>query len=298
MGARRAGPWWRRSAWFGARRGSGRGLALAGGAGGDPLEGAEGMARGLGLAAGESEMPHTVPPDLGVEPHGRPPDLNAAPHGRLPDLNVARGRLLQALRADGVADERVLGAIARVPRERFVAPALRPHAYANIALPIGNGQTISQPLMVALMTQALEPGGEGCVLEIGTGSGYQTAVLAECFGCVVSVERWPALAERARTLLAELGYAGVEIHEGDGTLGWPAHAPYQRILVTAGAPEVPAPLLALLAVGGRMVIPVGATDQQDLMVVERGPDGVAMRRLGACAFVPLIGAAAWPEQQE
>jgi protein-L-isoaspartate(D-aspartate) O-methyltransferase len=272
MGARRASRWWRHPTWLPTPRGGGRG-----GPSGAPM--ASDAGERVAAAA------------LGPVPWAGGADAPPA------DLNAARGQLLAALRAGGVTDERVLAAMARVPRERFVAPELRSLAYANVALPIGDGQTISQPLMVAMMTQALEPGDEGCVLEIGTGSGYQTAVLAERFGCVVSVERLPALAERARTLLRELGYTGVEVYERDGTLGWPARGPYRRMLVAAAAPVVPAPLVAQLALGGRLVIPVGAPDRQDLMVVERGPDGVVMRRLGVCVFVPLIGAAAWPERE-
>lgn len=274
MGARRAGRWWRHATWLRT-----------------PRDGRWGGLSGQAVASNPGER--TAVAEQAPVPSVSGADAPAA------DLAAARGRLLDALRAGGVTDERVLAAMARVPRERFVAPELRPHAYANVALPIGDGQTISQPLMVAMMTQALGPGDEGSVLEIGTGSGYQTAVLAECFGRVVSVERLPALAERARTLLSELGYAdaGVEMYAGDGTLGWPARGPYQRILVAAAAPEVPAPLVAQLAPGGRLVIPVGPPDRQDLMVVEREPEGVVMRRLGVCVFVPLIGAAAWPERE-
>jgi protein-L-isoaspartate(D-aspartate) O-methyltransferase len=211
------------------------------------------------------------------------------------DLTGARAVLLQSLRTHGVADERVLAALARVPRERFLEPALWPFAYTDIALPIADGQTISQPLMVALMTQALAIGEHETALEIGTGSGYQTAVLAECAAWVVSVERLPALATAARALLTALGYRNIVVHEGDGSLGWPAEAPYQRILVTAAAPDVPAPLLAQLAVGGRMVVPVGLTRQQELMLIEQTSGGPVFRSLGPCAFVPLVGAAAWPE---
>src|SRR5262245_47843608 len=154
-----------------------------------------------------------------------------------PDRDNAITALLAELRRQGIADERVLAAIARVPRERFVPEASRDQAWANVALPIGAGQTISQPYIVALMTSALVLSGNERVLEVGTGSGYQAAILAELAAEVVTVERHPSLAVAAVNLLKELGYSRIDVVVGDGTTGWPAHAPYDRIIVTAGAPN-------------------------------------------------------------
>ena len=202
--------------------------------------------------------------------------------------------LLAELRRQGIGDERVLAAIRRVPRDRFVPAASRDEAWANVALPIGAGQTISQPFVVALMTEALALRGLERVLEIGTGSGYQTAVLAELAAEVVSVERHPELATEAEATLRQLGYHNVAIHVGDGTTGWPDAAPYDRIIVTAAGPRVPPPLLAQLHEdGGRLVIPVGEPDDQQLVVVERQGDRTRERRLGSVRFVPLIGRAGW-----
>jgi protein-L-isoaspartate(D-aspartate) O-methyltransferase len=211
-----------------------------------------------------------------------------------PDRDAAIAALLVELRRQGIRDERVLAAIAKVPRERFVPEASRDQAWANVALPIGAGQTISQPYIVALMTAALELAGQERVLEIGTGSGYQAAILAELAAEVVTVERHPSLAVDAVKLLRELGYERVDVVVGDGTTGWPAHAPYDRIIVTAGAPSVPLPLLAELSTeGGRMVIPVGQADDQVLLVVERRGDRTTEQPLGPVRFVPLIGRAGW-----
>ncbi len=203
--------------------------------------------------------------------------------------------LLATLSQEGVHDQRVLQAIRDVPRARFVIPELRTHAFENIALPIEQGQTISQPLMVAAMTQALALNGSEHVLEIGTGSGYQAAILAQCARSVVSIERWPLLAEHASRLLKSLGYTTVEVHTGDGTLGWPPSAPYDAILVAAAAPEVPLPLLEQLREGRRMVIPIGNPQQQELVLLIKKQTGIERHHLGACVFVPLIGWAAWHE---
>ena len=207
-----------------------------------------------------------------------------------------RAALLETLRQAGIRDERVLQAIKAVPRDQFVAPYLRAQAFENIALPIEQGQSISQPLMVGAMTQALALSGTEYVLEVGTGSGYQAAVLAECAHSVVTVERWPKLAEHAARLLGTLGYTNVEVHIGDGTLGWPHAAPYDAILVTAAAPVIPEPLLEQLGLHGRLVIPVGSPEQQDLLWVGKQEQGFEQRVLGTCVFVPLIGAAAWRER--
>ena len=207
-------------------------------------------------------------------------------------LDKAKDQLLAELRLD-VRDPRVLATMASVPRERFVSEDLRPSAYENRPLPIGHGQTISQPLIVAMMTEALRLTGEEKVLELGTGSGYQAAILAELAAEVVTVERIAALAERAAAVLAELGYHNVRVHVAGETLGWPEEAPYDGIVVTAGAPEVPRVLLNQLAPDGRLVIPVGARDVQELLLVAKTARGLTTRRLGPCRFVPLVGNSAW-----
>jgi protein-L-isoaspartate(D-aspartate) O-methyltransferase len=205
--------------------------------------------------------------------------------------------LLAELGRQGISDRRVLDAIGRVPRERFVPAASQDQAWANVALPIGSSQTISQPFVVALMTESLALTGSERVLEIGTGSGYQTAILAELAAAVISIERHAALAAGAATLLWDLGYRNVVIHVGDGTTGWPEGAPYDRIVVTAAAPRIPPPLIAQLqSDGGRMVIPVGEPQDQYLVAVDRQGDQTHERRLGPVRFVPLIGRAGWAAQ--
>jgi protein-L-isoaspartate(D-aspartate) O-methyltransferase len=202
--------------------------------------------------------------------------------------------LLAELRRQGIRDERVLAAIGRVPRDRFVPEASRGEAWANVALPIGSGQTISQPFVVALMTEALALRGGERVLEVGTGSGYQAAILAELAGEVVSVERHAALAAEAERLLRDLGYANVAVQVGDGTGGWPPRAPYDRILVAAAGPRLPPPLVAQLRPdGGRMVMPVGEPQDQVLVAVDRHGEETREQRLGPVRFVPLIGRAGW-----
>jgi protein-L-isoaspartate(D-aspartate) O-methyltransferase len=212
------------------------------------------------------------------------------------DYAAARENLVRAIRYE-VRDERVLTALARVPRERFVPADLRRYAYEDRPLPIGHGQTISQPLMVAMMTEALHLQGGERVLEVGTGSGYQAALLAELAAHVVTVERVPDLAEEACQRLQELGYANVEVHTAGSTLGWPKGAPYDAILVTAGAPRVPRSLLAQLIVDGRLVIPVGQRRVQQLLYVAETPRGTTVQKLGECRFVPLIGRGAWSEAE-
>ena len=197
--------------------------------------------------------------------------------------------LAEHLRRRGVHDPRVLAAFARVPRELFVPEEVRRHAYADRALPIGSGQTISQPFMVAAIVSALELEGDERVLDVGTGSGYQAAVLAELAREVVTIERIPELAERARRTLTEAGYGQVEVHVGDGTLGVPERAPFDGIAVAAAAPEVPEALYAQLAPGGRIVVPVGSRHDQWLEVVVRGEHGPETRRTVPCRFVPLLG---------
>jgi len=207
-------------------------------------------------------------------------------------LERVKGQLLAELGQD-VRDERVLAAVASVPREKFVPAELRAFAYENRPLPIGHGQTISQPLIVAMMTEALDLKGGEKVLELGTGSGYQAAILAELAGQVITVERIDPLAERAAAVLDELGYENVRVCVCGDVLGWPEEAPYDGIVVTAGAPQVPPALLEQLAPGGRLVIPVGARDVQELLLVTKSPLGLTTKRLGPCRFVPLVGPGAW-----
>jgi protein-L-isoaspartate(D-aspartate) O-methyltransferase len=193
----------------------------------------------------------------------------------------------------GIVDPRVLEAMRTTPRHLFVPMLSRPHAYEDRPLEIGSGQTISQPFMVAAMTQLLKLGPEDRVLEVGTGSGYQAAVLSKLAARVVTVERIPELAERAARTLASLGIKNVESKIGDGTLGWPELAPYDAIIVTAAGPAVPVPLKEQLAEGGRLVCPVGGRDSQRLVLVTRhGGEFVETEGIG-CVFVPLIGAEGW-----
>jgi protein-L-isoaspartate(D-aspartate) O-methyltransferase len=194
----------------------------------------------------------------------------------------------EQLRARGIADERVLAAMAVVPRERFVAAGWEDRAHDDAALPIAAGQTISQPYVVARMTEALRVGVGAAVLEVGTGSGYQAAVLAELGAHVVSVERHAELARAARARLGSLGYA-VEVVVGDGSRGWPPRAPYRGIVVTAAAPDVPDALLAQLEDGGRLVIPVGSRGQQELRLLERRGKRLIETTLEPVVFVPLVG---------
>ena len=212
-------------------------------------------------------------------------------------FRAARSRMVdEQLVARGIRDPRVLAAMAAVPRERFIDADQAEFAYDDGPLPIGEGQTISQPYVVARMIEALELAPTDRVLEIGTGSGYAAAVLAEVCAQVYTVERVAALADRARRRLAELGYAPVRVRAGDGTLGWPEHAPYDAIVATAGGPTVPPALREQLVPGGRLVMPVGRSLYgQRLVRVVRGDGDVDRREeLEAVAFVPLIGAQGWP----
>jgi protein-L-isoaspartate(D-aspartate) O-methyltransferase len=195
----------------------------------------------------------------------------------------------------GVKDDRVLAAMRKVPRHEFLHEAIRGMAYADIALPIGEGQTMSQPYMVALMTELLGLTGTERVLEIGTGSGYQAAVLAELCAKVYTVERIKTIAEKARAALDRLGYKSVAIKVYDGTYGWKEMAPFDAIMVTAGSPEIPAPLVEQLRIGGRMVIPVGERYGQELVKVVKTAEGVITERSIPCVFVPLIGNHGWKE---
>jgi len=208
------------------------------------------------------------------------------------DFDTARARLIEQLGRE-IRDEAVLAAMARVPRELFIPDELRASAYENRPLPIGLNQTISQPFMVALMTEALELSGGEKVLELGTGSGYQTAILAELAGTVVTVERLPELAESAGRILETLGYTNIILRPAGHRLGWPVEAPYDAIVSTAGAPGVPSALLEQLKIGGRLVIPVGSRHTQELYKITRQIDGNKLENLGGCRFVSLIGQGAW-----
>jgi protein-L-isoaspartate(D-aspartate) O-methyltransferase len=199
------------------------------------------------------------------------------------------------LRGRGIRDPEVLAAMTAVPRHEFVAEELRAHAYDDLPLPIGGGQTISQPYIVAAMTAALHLLPSDRVLEIGTGCGYQAAVLARLAKEVFTIERRPELASAASAKLARLGYVNAHVHCGDGTLGLPELAPFDAILVAAAAPAVPKPLLAQLADGGRLILPVGEAEHQELQLIERHGDALLTKRLEGCRFVPLVGYHGWQE---
>jgi protein-L-isoaspartate(D-aspartate) O-methyltransferase len=202
-----------------------------------------------------------------------------------PPPGAALARAAQAL---GVKDRRVLRAVGQIDRERFVPPEVRPRAYEDVALPIGHDQTISQPSLVAAMTEALGLTGGEKILEVGTGSGYQTAILALLTDHVYTIERLPALSLRARAVLDGLGFTNIHFRTGDGSLGWPEEAPFDRILVTAGAPFVPPALFDQLTGGGWMIIPLGPEDNQILTYVRKRGDRPVQRPLMPCRFVPLI----------
>lgn len=205
----------------------------------------------------------------------------------------ARQRMLRLLRTS-VRDERVIEAMGAVPRERFVPADLRDSAYDDRPLPIGGGQTISQPLIVGIMVEALELRADDVVLDVGTGSGYQAAVLSRLARSVVTVERVESLLSHAAALLAATGCVNVESHLALDELGWPDGAPYDAIVVGAGAPHVPRGLVDQLAPGGRLVLPIGSMRAQELVRVRKTAHGVELERLGPCAFVPLIARDAWP----
>lgn len=210
------------------------------------------------------------------------------------DFVYARRRMVEdQIAARSIRDERVLRAMRTVPRHHFVDEGLQAQAYGDFPLPIGEGQTISQPYIVALMTEALELIHTDKVLEVGTGSGYQAAILAELAAQVYSVERIATVASRARRILDELGYANVVITVGDGTRGWPEEGPFNAIVVTAGAPEVPRPLVDQLTVNGRLVVPVGDSQSQELLKLVKTEHGMERIDLGGCRFVKLIGNHGW-----
>ena len=207
-----------------------------------------------------------------------------------PDLDVAREHMVERqLRRRGIDDERVLAAMAKVPRELFVPPDLRRLAYEDGALPIGFGQTISQPYIVAVICSLLELRGPEKVLDVGTGSGYQAAVLADLAEDVTTIERVPEFVARAREALGEAGYDRVEVRLGDGSLGVSEKAPFHGIAVAAAAPTIPEQLYEQLAEGGRLVLPKGSRWGQDLVQVVKTPDGPLERRSVPCRFVPLLG---------
>lgn len=213
------------------------------------------------------------------------------------DLLAARHAMVEVIAARGVTDQRVLAAMEAVPRERFVPAPRRISAHDDAALPIGLGQTISQPYVVALMLEAIAPHPTDSALEIGTGSGYVAALLAELAAHVVTIERHDELARGASRQLGDLGYANVTVITGDGTLGWPTRAPYDGIVVSAFGPAIPATLSAQLAIGGRLVMPVGPSTgrQQLLRLTRRSETDFVTDDLGPVQFVPLIGAEAWPD---
>ncbi len=219
------------------------------------------------------------------------PGFRSSDHS--PDgLAAARQRMLDLLRRH-IGDARVIDAMAAVPRERFVPPHLRHRAYDDRALPIGEGQTISQPLMVALMIDALQVSSGDKALEVGAGSGYAAAILSRLAREVIAVERIPELRERARGVLAALRYENVSVHSAGSHLGRKDDAPYDVVLVSAGAPHIPRTLLRQLSEGGRLVAPVGTLRHQELVRATKTPHGVDLERMGPCAFVPLIGEDAW-----
>jgi protein-L-isoaspartate(D-aspartate) O-methyltransferase len=224
----------------------------------------------------------------------------AAPGRHVPvptpaEFAVARELMVrEQLAARGIRDERVLAACLTVPRERFAPPELAGRAYEDNALPIAAGQTISQPYMVGTMTEALALRGDERVLEVGTGSGYQAAILSRLTARVYTVERHRELSERARVVCHELGYTNIAFRLVENTQGWPEEAPFDAIIVTAGAPQVPVDLLSQLGPKGRMVIPVGPEESQTLLLVQKGPEGIQRTSLTPCRFVPYIGAGGWP----
>ncbi|MDF2772693.1 MAG: Protein-L-isoaspartate O-methyltransferase [Geminicoccaceae bacterium] len=210
-----------------------------------------------------------------------------------PEYRGARRRLVETLQANGIRDLAVLRAIDVTPRHVFVPTGVRHRAYEDSALPIGNGQTISQPSVHARYLELLHLTGKERVLEVGTGTGYQTALLSHLAAQVFSIERVPALYERARDVLRQLDVRNVSMLLGDGTIGWRDYAPYDAILVSAGAPEVPAPLVEQLADGGTLLIPLGTKDEQVLVSVERRGTEVVRRDIAPVRFVPLLGTHGW-----
>jgi protein-L-isoaspartate(D-aspartate) O-methyltransferase len=210
---------------------------------------------------------------------------------------VAAERLVKILASKGITDDRVLDAFRSVPRHLFVDGAMYAQAYDDNALPIGSGQTISQPYVVALMTQLLQLGKDDKILEVGTGSGFQAAILAQFSRRVYTIERQRDLADIARKRLREMGYENIAFKQGDGSAGWVQNAPFDRIIVTAGAPVVPEVLIEQLATDGRMIVPVGGRFNQELIVYEKTGQEIKNHTEGGVIFVPLIGQHGWREEQ-
>ncbi len=209
------------------------------------------------------------------------------------EFRGARRRLVDTLRQKGIADLSVLRAVEMVPRHAFVPTGVRHRAYEDAALPIGNGQTISQPSLHARYLELLKLTGRERVLEIGTGSGYQTVLLSQLAEQVFSIERIPALLQAARDVIHRLGARNVSLLLGDGTVGWREYAPYDAILVSAAGPDVPTPLLEQLSPGGRLVVPIGRGEEQTLYMYSRTSTGIQARDLGPVRFVPLVGRHGW-----
>jgi protein-L-isoaspartate(D-aspartate) O-methyltransferase len=210
------------------------------------------------------------------------------------DITVRRANMVdEQLRRRGIRDERVMQAMGKVPRETFVSPEFHGQAYADAPLPIGQGQTISQPYMVATMLEALEVAPSDRVLEVGSGTGYEAAILGELAAEVWTIERHPELAERAQQILGSMGYSNVHVVLGDGSVGLAERAPFDRILVAAGAPQVPEALTAQLSVAGILVVPVGSRTEQHLDVVRRTSEGTTASSRVLCSFVPLVGEQGW-----
>lgn len=202
---------------------------------------------------------------------------------------LRKGMLSEQIIARGIKDQRVLDAFGKVERHKFIPQDLRVNAYADSPLPIGEGQTISQPFIAALMTESLNLTGQEKVLEIGAGSGYQTAILAELSGELYSIERFENLAKKAKDLLNQLGYTNIKIRIGDGTLGWQEEAPFDRIIITAASPIIPLPLTEQLKEGGRLILPLGENLSQVLTLVEKRGGKLESTQVCACTFVPLVG---------
>jgi protein-L-isoaspartate(D-aspartate) O-methyltransferase len=255
------------------------------------------MARSVSTLSVDSDS-SSAPEDFLSDSHDRSVAGNGFHPAATPttpeDAAVRRQEMVERqLRKRGIHDERVLAVMLSVPRHEFVLPELAAEAYSDRPLPIGHQQTISQPFMVAAMAQALELSGSERVLEIGSGSGYQAAVLSLLAREVHTIETLEPLAADTRERLRRLGYANVQVHVGDGTLGWPDRAPFDAIVVTAAAPDIPPPLAAQLAEGGRLVIPVGTPSDQELLRVEKHGDTLSKRGLYHCRFVPLVGQYGW-----
>ena len=211
------------------------------------------------------------------------------------DVILRKRMIEEQLLPRGITDGKVLAAIGKIPRHFFIPGKSLETAYGDYPVPVGEGQTISQPYMVALMTQCLELKGGERVLEIGTGSGYQAAILAEIAKEVYSVERFDSLAQKAQALLDELSYKNIKIKVGDGTEGWSEFAKYEGIIVTAGTPSIPEPLVEQLAEGGRLVVPVGGAFSQELILVRKTAGEISQEEICGCTFVPLVGKYGWRE---